>query len=102
MAFVRAASVSEITPGKGKEVQVAGKTLAVFHTNGSFYAIDNTCPHKGAPLAEGEVIGTEVVCPWHAAAFDLTTGANLCPPAMKGVRAYPVQIIGDEVHVDVE
>jgi nitrite reductase/ring-hydroxylating ferredoxin subunit len=101
MAFTKVAAVQEIPDGRGKEVKVGGKTLAVFNCGGTFYALDNACPHRGAPLAEGDCVGTEVVCPWHGAGFDLKTGQHLSPPANRGVTAYPVQVVGDEVQVDV-
>lgn len=101
MAFVKVATVQEIPPGKSKQAKVGGKTLAVFNVNGSFYAIDDTCPHRGAPLWEGELEGTHVICPWHAATFDVTTGAHLTPPARSDVACYKVQVVGDEVQVDV-
>ena len=101
MAFVKAASVSEVPPGKAKQVKVGGKTLAVFNVEGRFYAIDDTCPHRGASLCEGELAGCEVVCPWHAATFDVTTGAHLSPPARSDVASYKVQIVGADVQVDV-
>jgi nitrite reductase/ring-hydroxylating ferredoxin subunit len=101
MAFVKVATVSEVPPGKAKQAKVGEKTLAVFNVNGSFYAIDDTCPHRGASLAEGEVEGHEVICPWHAAVFDVTSGAHLSPPAQSDVACYKVQVVGDEVQVDV-
>src|SRR6185437_14346078 len=87
MAFVKVATVSEVPVGKSKQVKVGGKTLALFNVAGTIYAIDDTCPHRGAPLWEGELEGHEVICPWHAAAFDVTS--------------YKVQIVGDEVQVDL-
>ncbi|MBI3412078.1 MAG: non-heme iron oxygenase ferredoxin subunit [Planctomycetes bacterium] len=101
MAFVKASVVGEIAPGKGKQVAVAGKTLAIFNIGGSFFAIDGECTHRGAPLAEGECAGTVVECPWHGARFDLTSGAHLSPPAPRGVTTYKIQIVGDEVQVDI-
>jgi nitrite reductase/ring-hydroxylating ferredoxin subunit len=101
MAFTKVATVQEVPPGKGKQVTIQGKVLAVFNCDGTFYAIDDTCPHRGAPLWEGEVQGTEVTCPWHAASFDLKTGSHLSPPAPNGVGCYKVQVAGDEVQVDV-
>ena len=101
MAFTKAITVQEVPAGQGRQVTLKGKTLAVFNVGGTFYAIDDTCPHRAASLWEGEVEGTEVSCPLHGARFELTTGAHLCPPAQGGVKAYPVQVVGDEVQVDV-
>jgi nitrite reductase/ring-hydroxylating ferredoxin subunit len=75
--------------------------IGVFNVNGAFYAIDDTCTHRGASLSEGECEGTEVICPWHGARFDLVSGANRSPPASRGVASYSVQVVGDEVQIDV-
>lgn len=101
MAFVTLATVSEVPPGHAKQAKVGDKTLAIFNVNGSFYAIDDTCPHRGASLAEGSLEGHEVTCPWHAAIFDVTTGAHLSPPARSDVACYKVQVVGDQVQVDI-
>ena len=53
MGFVRVAKVVEIAPGTIREVQVDGKTLAVANVAGKFYAINNTCIHRGGPLGQG-------------------------------------------------
>ena len=100
MAFVKVAQVSEVPPGTAKQIAVNGKTVALFNINGTFYALDNECPHRSGPLAEGEVTGTQVICPWHGASFDITSGACLGPPARTGVKSYPVQVSGQEVHID--
>ena len=101
MAFTRVASVDEVPPGTGKQVTVGGRKLGVFNVDGTFYAIEDSCTHRGAPLSEGDCDGTEVICPWHAARFDLVSGAALSSPARTGVRTYRVQRVGDEVQVDV-
>jgi nitrite reductase (NADH) small subunit/3-phenylpropionate/trans-cinnamate dioxygenase ferredoxin subunit len=101
MAFVKVATVEQVAPGTACQVMVNGRTLGLFNINGCFYAIDDTCPHRGAPLSEGECEGTEVTCPWHAARFDLTTGAHLSPPAPSGVKAYKVQVVGNDIQVDI-
>jgi nitrite reductase (NADH) small subunit/3-phenylpropionate/trans-cinnamate dioxygenase ferredoxin subunit len=75
--------------------------VGLYNVEGTYYAIDDTCPHRGAPLSEGECEGTIVVCPWHGAQFDVTNGSHLCPPASQGVASFKVQVIGDEVQVDV-
>jgi nitrite reductase/ring-hydroxylating ferredoxin subunit len=101
MAFTRAAAVSEIAPGKAKQVTVNGLKIGVYNVNGTYYAMEDTCTHRGAPLSEGECEGTVVICPWHGAQFDVTSGSNLTPPAPHGVASYKVQIVGDEIQVDV-
>jgi nitrite reductase/ring-hydroxylating ferredoxin subunit len=101
MAFTKAASVQQVPAGTAKQVKVSGRTLAVFNVGGTYYAIDDACPHRGASLAEGDVAGNEVTCPWHGARFDMGTGAHLSPPAPRGVTAYKVQVVGDEIQVEV-
>jgi nitrite reductase/ring-hydroxylating ferredoxin subunit len=101
MAWKKIASVQEVPAGKAKQAMVDGRALAVFNVGGTYYAIDDTCPHRGAPLWEGTVSGTEVTCPWHGARFDVSSGAHLCPPARSGVTAYKVQVVGEEVQVDM-
>ena len=69
----------EISPGTRKAYTVQGTEIAVFHVAegdqpGTFYAIDNSCPHQGASLIEGEGCGTEVTCPLHDWNFDVATG----------------------------
>ena len=75
--------------------------IAVFHVDGSFYAIDDTCTHETYSLAEGYIEGAAVECALHFAKFDLRTGEALCSPALVGLRTYPVKAEGDEVFVDV-
>jgi 3-phenylpropionate/trans-cinnamate dioxygenase ferredoxin component len=101
MAFVTVARVSDLIPGKGVCVEANGKKLALFLSDGKYYAIDEFCTHRNAPLHEGVCYGPQVMCPWHNSLFDLATGAHRNPPAKTGVRAYPVQIVGDDVQVDV-
>ncbi len=58
--------VSELQRGRGKTVTVGDKKIAVFGVNCTFYAIDDTCLHRGGPLGGGELEGYIVVCPWQA------------------------------------
>jgi nitrite reductase (NADH) small subunit len=75
--FVRICSVSEL-PAEGEvaEFTVSGRSLCVANIGGSVSVLDGTCPHEGGPLGEGIVEEGRVVCPWHAYAFDLHTGAT--------------------------
>lgn len=100
-AYVKVATVSEVPDGGGKSVQAQGKTIALFHLGGAFYAIDDTCTHAAGPLSEGFVDGEQVECPWHGARFNIKTGAVLTPPAGENVASYPVRVNGSDIEIEV-
>ena len=93
------AEVSEIAAGKGHLVEVAGKQIAVFNLGDRFVAFDNTCPHRGGPLADGMVNGDIVTCPWHGWQFSCTNGKSTRNPAV-GVATYPVVVEGTTLYVE--
>src|SRR5436309_6321564 len=99
--LVKVAETKNLTPGKATAVEVEGNRIAVFNVNGTFYAIDDTCPHSGGPLSQGELEETKVTCPWHGAQFDLKNGEVLSPPAFEGVRSYKVVVEGEDIKVEV-
>jgi len=99
--FVKAAKAQDVALGSGKRVEVSGKKIAIFNVDGKYYAIDDTCTHKGGPLSEGGLDGKEVTCPRHGAVFDVTTGEVLGPPAPKPVSRYDVRISGNDIEVKV-
>jgi nitrite reductase/ring-hydroxylating ferredoxin subunit len=101
-AFVKVARSGEIPPGRGKMVEADGKKIGVFNVDGVFYAIDDTCTHRGGPLSEGDLAGQEVTCPWHHAIFDVTTGEVLGPPAPAGVSRYNTRVEGGDLEVEIE
>ena len=66
---------SDLPEGRGATVQLKdGSELAIYHVKGKFYAMENFCPHKGAPLADSPIRGTEIECELHGWRFDLETG----------------------------
>jgi len=81
----------------GKLAGAGGQSIAISNLGGTYYAIENTCPHRGGPLAEGMLAGEEVICPWHGSRFNVKTGSVLTPPARQGVKSFPVQVTGDDV-----
>ncbi|HVS27414.1 MAG TPA: non-heme iron oxygenase ferredoxin subunit [Burkholderiales bacterium] len=99
--FVKVLKTEDLAPGQGKMVEVSGKKIALFNVDGDYYAIDDTCTHKGGPLSEGELAGREVTCPWHGATFDVTTGEVLGPPAPEGVARYNVRVSGDSIEIEI-
>lgn len=98
--FVRVAATSDVKPGAAVVAEVNGKTIAVFNVDGNYFAVDNTCVHRGGPLGEGELEGDVVTCPWHGWQFNVKTGACINNPAAK-VDSFPVKIEGQDIKVQV-
>ncbi len=67
-------NVANVPVGRAKACVVNGRSIALYHTPSGFFATDNTCPHRGGPLAEGDVIGNEIICPWHFWGFEISSG----------------------------
>ena len=99
-SFIKVADTSEIPVGTGKVVEVGGKKLAIFNSDGTFYAMDNTCQHRGGPLSEGSVAGGIVTCPWHGWTYEVASGACGIDPSMK-LSTYNVKVEGSDIFVAV-
>ena len=96
--FVPIGKADDVPPGQSKAVKVKGKTIAVFNVSGTFFAINNVCPHKGGPLHKGKLKGYVVGCPWHDLQFDVrngfgTDGGGQC------VATYDVRVRDGEIFV---
>lgn len=100
MAFVEVAGAGDLKPGQGKVVSANGIEIALFNVDGTFYAIENTCPHRGGPLGEGMIDGNNVICPWHGWQFDVTTGKSPFMPV--GVKTFEVKVEGEDIFVNVD
>lgn len=99
--FVRVAGAGDLKPGESKVVNVDGSEVALFNIDGKFFAVANTCPHKGGPLGEGLVEGDVVTCPWHGWRFNVKTGVSPVIPTAK-VPTYQVKLEGNDVMVAAE
>ena len=82
--------LTQIPLGEGRDFDLDGKAVAVFHTRKGVFATQATCPHKNGPLADGLLGGTTVVCPFHAWKFDLSTGESILGTC--GLATYPVRV----------
>lgn len=101
MTFVEVAKTTDLPVGRAKAVSAGGRSIALYHTASGFFATVNTCPHRGGPLAEGDLFGNEIVCPWHLWGFDVTSGACTGDPAIR-VPVFEVRVEHDRVLVRVE
>jgi nitrite reductase/ring-hydroxylating ferredoxin subunit len=93
-------ALASIPPGSGQAHTVAGRRLALFNVDGKIHAMDDTCPHAGAPLSDGRLSGCVITCPWHGWSFDVTNGRM--PGSEQDCQTvYPVFINGDQIEVEV-
>ncbi len=101
--FTTVARVGEIPEGQGRVFEVDGQMVAVFLDGGHYFAINDSCPHQGAPLSEGIVYDKSVTCTWHGWRFSLEDGRWLDSPRSKTrVACYHVRVEGDEIQVSTD
>ena len=91
-------SLDDIPLGEAVRVD-AEVPIAVFNVDGELFAIDDTCTHQDASLADGWLDGCAVECPLHASCFDLRTGKVSGPPAKTPVRTHRVVVQDGMVYV---
>jgi nitrite reductase (NADH) small subunit/3-phenylpropionate/trans-cinnamate dioxygenase ferredoxin subunit len=94
------AKVGEIPEGQGRVFEIDGALVAIFLAGGTYYALDDACPHQGAPLSDGIVFDQDksVTCTWHGWRFSLENGRHLEGSRCR-VATYPVRVQGDEIQV---
>ncbi len=96
--FVRVTGAADVAPGSGVVAEVKGQSIAVFNVDGTYFAIDNTCVHRGGPLGEGELEGDTVTCPWHGWQYNVKSGKSINNPSAC-VKSYQVTVEGSDVKI---
>lgn len=95
----KACPLVDLQPGDSLRLDTS-PPIAVFHTDeGELFAIDDTCTHQDASLADGWVEDCQVECPLHASRFSLLTGQVDAPPAKLPVRVHRVEVVDGDIHV---
>ncbi|GAA1768051.1 bifunctional 3-phenylpropionate/cinnamic acid dioxygenase ferredoxin subunit [Kocuria aegyptia] len=96
----KACPLKDLAPGDSLRLDTV-PPIAVFHTEeGELFALDDTCTHQDASLADGYVEDCEVECPLHASKFNLRTGAVDAPPAKLPVRTHVVTVVDGDIMVE--
>ena len=94
------AEAAAIPDGERKIVQVDGLSIGVFHHNGGWYALRNSCMHRGGPVGTGALEGDTLVCPWHGFQYNITTGECLADPSAR-LDMYPVNVQDGQIHLQI-
>ena len=90
--------IGQVPHGEGRTFVIGGEQVAVFRLrDGSLRAVSAVCPHRGGPIADGQIDGRVVLCPLHMNAFDLTTGCSTT--GAEPLRSYDVLVEGDQIIV---
>ena len=100
--WVRAAGRRQLSAGEVIGVEVGGRSIAIYDSDGELFATDDICTHAYARLSDGWLDGETIECPLHAARFDIRTGKVLDPPATEDLRTYPVRLVDDEIQVKLD
>ena len=100
--YQRVIEVSELPVGRMSSCQVAGREIVICHSAAGFHALAGVCTHAESRMAEGRLRGTRIICPLHAAAFDVRDGRVLSGPATQPLDTYDVRIRDGAVEVAVE
>jgi nitrite reductase (NADH) small subunit len=100
--WIRTARCEDIPLREARSVHLGGRDIAIFNLGDRFLAVDNRCPHKGGPLADGIVSGAAVVCPLHARKVSLETGSVLnAPDSPQCVETFRTRVEDDVVLVEL-
>ena len=100
--WVRIAYCRDIPLREGRAVKICNREIAIFNLGERFLAVENRCPHKGGPLADGIVSGATVVCPLHAWSMSLETGKGVNgPSASSCVETFQTRVEGGVVLLEL-
>lgn len=101
MTLVKVAEVGDIKENAGREVKIGDTRIALFYTNGRYYAIEALCRHQDGSLAPGKIEGEVVECPLHFWHYNIKTGQLL--DYLDGVRlnTYEVRVVEDQIYLEI-
>jgi naphthalene 1,2-dioxygenase system ferredoxin subunit len=100
--WLRVAARGDLAAGEVIGVEVGGRSVAIYDSDGQLFATDNICTHAYACLSDGWLDGAAIECPLHAARFDIRTGQVLDPPATEDLKTYPVREVDGEIQVRLD
>ena len=88
----RVATLAQVPPGCMKRVEVGEAAVVLYNVDGELFASPDVCPHRGAPLSQGDLDGGVVMCPLHAWEFDVRTGECVSLPEACALVRYEVRV----------
>lgn len=89
--FVKLCDKNLLAVGELRSFKVKGHEILAANVEGKIFCLDGRCTHAGAPLAEGNLNGEVLTCPWHYSQFNVTSGLVLRGPAYNSLKTYRVE-----------
>ncbi len=103
MSKVQLFLAEELEVNEIRQVELDGREpIAIYNLDGEYFATDDTCTHGAASMAEGDIDGSEVYCPFHMGAFDIRTGEATVAPCSVPLKTYEVVIEGGYLFILME
>ena len=99
MDWIRIAATGQLQDDEALAVAVGEVRIALYRSEGEYFATENVCTHAFALLSDGFLEDGCIECPLHQARFDIRTGKALCAPATQDVRTFPVKVDGEDILV---
>jgi 3-phenylpropionate/trans-cinnamate dioxygenase ferredoxin component len=101
MAFRKVAEINEVKEGALFKVKVNSQHILLIKKNNEIYAFTDECTHDGGTLSDGKLDGYQIICPRHAARFDIRNGAALTMPATEDTETFTVRMNGGDIEIDI-
>ena len=102
MTQILIGNIKEIPPGHMYKTKVDSKEILIINDNGNFYAINDTCTHSGASLAEGKLENDTITCDWHGAKFNYKNGKLIkFPTKIEDLKSYKIKVESEDIFIDL-
>jgi len=108
MSYVKIAKTSELKSGEKKRFILESEAILLVNVDGQYFAMENTCPHMGGDLSQGNLEGSNIICPKHHAMFDVTSGKAIkngkllfIEAKVHDLKSYPIKIEDDQILIDL-
>jgi len=93
-------NISDVPAEGGFRRELPGDvTVAVFRSGDEYFVVDDLCTHGSASLADGEVMGEDIACPYHFGTFSLRTGEPTGAPCTMPLRTYPATVRDGVIYI---
>ena len=102
MAWFKIIQIKDIPKMGSRKILIKDTEIAIFKTNdGSIFAVNNICPHKGGKLTEGLVHEHIITCPLHNTDINLESGESIGED-YKCTNTYETKIENDNLYLNWE